>query len=80
MSGTPPGRAGPLYTQNTQAVQGPETPGGHLALKDDFILVLFFNLASSYENMNDKFMNFFVVVVESEPSRGRDTVSRFETV
>ncbi len=30
-----------------------ETPGGPLALKDILILVLFLNLASGYENMND---------------------------
>ncbi len=45
-------RADPPYTQNTQAAQGPETPGDPLALKDDFILVSFLKLASGYENMN----------------------------
>ncbi len=35
--------------------RAPETPGGPLALKDDIILVLFLNLASGYENMNDHF-------------------------
>jgi len=49
----PQSRADPPYTQNTQTVYGPETPGGPLALKDDFILVSFFNLANDYENMND---------------------------
>ncbi len=29
---------------------------GHLALKDDFILVLFINLASSYDNRNDNLL------------------------
>ncbi len=29
---------------------------GPLALKDDFILVLFINLASSYDNMNDNLL------------------------
>ncbi len=33
--------------------RGPETSGGPLALKDVLILVLFFNLVRSYENMND---------------------------
>ncbi len=42
-------RADPPYTQNTQAAWGP------LALKDVLILVLFFNLSSVYENMNDHF-------------------------
>ncbi len=30
----------------------PEIPGDPFALKDDLILVLFFNLACGYENMN----------------------------
>ncbi len=33
--------------------RAPETPGVPLALKNDFILVSFLNLASGYENMND---------------------------
>ncbi len=36
--------------------RAPETPGGPLALKDDVILVLFCNLASGYENMNDNLL------------------------
>ncbi len=32
--------------------RAPETPGGPLALKDDFILVSFRSLARGYENMN----------------------------
>ncbi len=47
-------RADPPYMQNTQAAWGPETPGGPLALKDDFILVSF--LASGYENINDNLL------------------------
>ncbi len=42
-------RADPPYTQNTQAALGP------LALKYVLILVLFLNLASCCENMNDHF-------------------------
>ncbi len=36
-----------------QITQWPPKHQGPLALKDDFILVSFLNLASSYENMND---------------------------
>ncbi len=36
--------------------RAPKTPGGPLALKDDFILVSFWNLASGYKNMNDNFI------------------------
>ncbi len=44
------GRDDPPYTQNTQAAGWTIPPP---ALKDDFILVMFFNLASGYENMNN---------------------------
>ncbi len=37
-----------------QLRRAPETPGGPLALKEDFILVLFFKLGNGYENMNDQ--------------------------
>ncbi len=37
--------------------RAPETPGGPLALKDDFILVLFLILASGYKNMNVPFLS-----------------------
>ncbi len=58
--------------------RAPETPGGPLALKDDLILVLFLNLASGYENMNDHFLIMLETkkLVESVSSRGRDTVSQ----
>ncbi len=35
--------------------RAPKTPGGPFALKDVLILVLFLILASSSENMNDRF-------------------------
>ncbi len=47
-------RADPPYTQNTQAAWDPETPGGPLPLKDDFILVSFLNLARG--NMKDNLL------------------------
>ncbi len=36
--------------------RAPETPGGPLALNDDFSLVTILNLASGYENMNDNLL------------------------
>ncbi len=42
-----------LSAEYASYVGPPETPGGPLALKDDFILVSFLNLASGSENMND---------------------------
>ncbi len=42
-----------LYAEYTRSVVPPRNTRGLLALKDDFILVLILNLASSYENMND---------------------------
>ncbi len=45
--------ADPPYMQNTQAAQGPETPGAPLLPKIFYILVSFWSLARGYENRND---------------------------